>query len=118
MLQTIREFAAEQLELSGEFAEASRRHARWLLDLAERAGPELFGWATRRGLAWLDAELDNLRAALGWAIDHGEAETAQRLVFATGWYWYVTGQAGEGAMWAERAVALRRRLRRRSRSGR
>jgi predicted ATPase/DNA-binding CsgD family transcriptional regulator len=105
MLQTIREFAAEHLAHSGEFEEASRRHARWVLDLAERAGAELFGWATRRGLAWFDADLENLRAALRWSIDHGEGETAQRLIFETNWYWYVTGQAGEGAMWAERALA-------------
>jgi len=105
ILQTIREFAAEQLADSGEFEEASRRHARWVLDLAERAGAELFGWATRRGLAWFDADLENLRAGLRWSIDHGEGETAQRMIFETNWYWYVTGQAGEGAMWAERALA-------------
>ena len=46
--------------LSGEAeATASERHARWFLDLAERAVPEVFGWASRRGLAWFDAEIDN-----------------------------------------------------------
>jgi predicted ATPase/DNA-binding CsgD family transcriptional regulator len=106
MLQTIREFAGEQLELSGESEATSQRHVRWVLDLAERAAPEVFGWASRRGLAWLDVERDNLRAALGWAIAHRETEIAQRLVWATMWYWYVTGQSGEGTMWAERAAAL------------
>ena len=105
MLETIREFAAEQLELSGETEATRQKHARWCLDLAERAAPEVSEFATRRGLDWLDAELDNLRAALGWAIDRGDAETAQRLAIATGWYWYVTGQAGEGAIWAERAAS-------------
>ncbi len=104
MLDTIREFAAEQLDLSGETEATRQKHVRWCLDLAERAAPEVFGWATRRGLARLDAELDNLRAALGWALDRGAAETAQRLVIATSWYWYVTGQTGEGAFWATRAA--------------
>jgi predicted ATPase/DNA-binding NarL/FixJ family response regulator len=106
MLQTIREFAIEQLALSGEAEAMARRHAGWMLDLAEQATPEVFGWANRRGLAWLDAELDNLRAALDWAMAREDADTAQRLVWATAWYWYVTGQSGEGTMWAERAVAL------------
>jgi non-specific serine/threonine protein kinase len=105
MLQTIREFATEQLLLSGEAEVMSQRHARWFLDLAECAAPEMFGQASRQGLAWLDVERDNLRAALEWAITQGEAEIAQRLAFATCWYWYVTGQAGEGAMWAQRAAA-------------
>jgi non-specific serine/threonine protein kinase len=106
MLQTIREFAAEELKRYGEIAAASSRHARWFLDLAVRAAPEILGWPSRRGLAWHDAERDNLRAVLSWTIDHGDALTAQRLVWATGWYWYVTGQLSEGAVWAERAVAL------------
>jgi non-specific serine/threonine protein kinase len=105
MLQTIREFAAEHLAECGEAEVAARRHAAWLAAYADRVWPELFGWASRRSLAWLDAELDNLRAALRWSIDRGHAEIAQKLVFATNWYWYVTGQAGEGAMWAERSVA-------------
>ena len=107
MLQTIREFAVEELARAGEVDATARRHAEWLTDYADRVWPEVYGWATRRGLAWLDAELDNLRAALSWLIDRGEANQAQRLAYTTCWYWYVTGQAGEGMNWAERAVALR-----------
>jgi predicted ATPase/DNA-binding NarL/FixJ family response regulator len=107
MLQTISEFAAEELARAGEVDATARRHAAWLTDYADRVWPEVYGWATRRGLAWLDAELDNLRAALSWLIDRGEANQAQRLAYTTCWYWYVTGQTGEGMNWAERAVALR-----------
>jgi predicted ATPase/DNA-binding NarL/FixJ family response regulator len=106
MLQTIREFAAEELARAGEVDATARRHAAWLTEYADRVWPEVYGWATRRGLAWLDAELDNLRAALSWLIDRGEANQAQRLAYTTCWYWYVTGQAGEGMTWGERAVAL------------
>jgi predicted ATPase/DNA-binding CsgD family transcriptional regulator len=106
MLQTIREFAAEELEVNGEAEETFQRHARWFLRFAERAASEMFGWASRRGLSWLDAEIDNVRTALSWMIDHGDAPAAQQLTWATAWYWYVTGQAGEGTMWAERAAKL------------
>jgi predicted ATPase/DNA-binding NarL/FixJ family response regulator len=106
MLQTIREFAVEELARAGEVDATARRHAAWLTDYADRVWPEVYGWATRRGLAWLDAELDNLRAAQSWLIDRGEANQAQRLAYTTCWYWYVTGQAGEGMTWGERAVAL------------
>jgi len=106
MFHTIREFAAEQLALHGEADETAAAHARWLLALAEQAWPEVYGWATRRGLAWLDAELDNLRAVLSWAIERREVEIAQRLAFSTCWYWYVTGQVGEGTKWTQRAMTL------------
>jgi predicted ATPase/DNA-binding CsgD family transcriptional regulator/Tfp pilus assembly protein PilF len=106
MLQTIREFAAEQLEHCEEADSTARRHAEWISDYAERVWPEVYGWGTRRGLAWLDRELDNLRAALKWLIDRDERKTAQRLAYTTCWYWYVTGQVGEGAMWTGQAVAL------------
>lgn len=104
MYQTLREFASEQLERSGEAEATAQRHAQWFLDVTEGKLPELFGWATRRGLAWLDAEIGNLRAALSWALARGDAETAQRLMFATTWCWYVSGQASEGSRWAERAA--------------
>jgi non-specific serine/threonine protein kinase len=106
MLQTIREYAAEELVCHGEREAMAHRHAQWVLALAERASPDIYGWASRRGLRWLDAELENVRAGLAWTIAHGEAEMAQRMVFATNWYWYVTGQAREGFMWSQRAAAL------------
>jgi non-specific serine/threonine protein kinase len=104
MLETIREFAAEQLEFSGETDEIRDRHAQWCMDVVERAAPEVYEFATRRGLAWLHVELDNIRAALGYSIERGDAETTQRLMIATAWYWYVTGQSGEGVIWSQRAA--------------
>jgi tetratricopeptide (TPR) repeat protein len=106
MLQIIREFAAEQLARCDEADDTARRHAAWITDYVERVWPEVYGWATRRGLAWLDSELDNLRAALNWLIDRDERAMAQHLAYTTCWYWYVTGQVGEGVMWSGRAVAL------------
>ncbi len=62
------------------------------------------GWVNRIWLARLGAELDNIRTALGWAMENDEAETAQRLAFAVGWYWYVTDQLSEGRTWTERSL--------------
>jgi non-specific serine/threonine protein kinase len=106
LLQTIRDFAAEELDRHAETAAIGQRHADWFLAMAERAAPDIYGWASRRGLGWLDVELDNLRVAWKWTIDQQDAATSQRLVFATCWFWYVMGQAREGFEWAERAAAL------------
>ena len=71
LLETIREFAAEQLEASGEADETRRRHAEYYLDFAE---PGSLPFDTDELTEWLSrAELEraNLRAALGWLIEHG-----------------------------------------------
>jgi predicted ATPase/DNA-binding NarL/FixJ family response regulator len=105
MLETVREFGAERLDAGEEAAATRRRHATWFRDLAERARPAVMGWVDRDWLARLDVELDNIRAALDWSIEHAEAETAHRLAFAVGWYWYVTRQLSEGCAWTERSLA-------------
>jgi non-specific serine/threonine protein kinase len=107
MLETVREFGVEQLEIVGEAEETRKRHALWISDLVERARPELMGFANSAWVAQFEAEVDNIRAALHWAMEQPEAETAQRIAFAAGWYWNVTGQLSEGRAWAERALAHR-----------
>lgn len=104
LLETVREFGSEQLELSGESAATRRSHATWYRDHAGRAGPAMMVWAEWDWVAWLNIELDNIRAALAWAVEHDEAETAHRIVFGFGWYWYVTRQLSEGCTWTERAL--------------
>jgi predicted ATPase len=106
MLETIREFALEQLAAAGEEPELRRRHAAWCLGLAERAEPELTGLEQARWLARLDAEHGNLRAALGWAIARRDAETALRLGGALHRYWSYRGHYAEGRGWLEQALAL------------
>ena len=78
MLETIREFAAERLEVSGEAAEVQPRQADWFLRLAEEAFPHLLGspgdWLDR-----LEAEHDNLRAALDHFEGSGDVQSALQL---------------------------------------
>jgi predicted ATPase/DNA-binding SARP family transcriptional activator len=107
MLETVRHYAAERLAEAGEADQARSRHAAYFLELAEQLGSwELNDRA--RGHLW-PAEFeegDNLRAALGWYVDRGVAETSLRLVCFLTWFWAITDRIAEGRSWCERALAL------------
>ena len=68
MLETIREYALERLAARGDGESVRRRHAEYCLVLAEAAEPGLLGPDQREWLERLDAERDNIRAALTWAL--------------------------------------------------
>ena len=106
MLETVREYALERLEASGEAVEIRRRHAGHYLALAEGAEPAVRGPRQGASLDRLDAEHDNLRAALGWAIEHGEMDAGLRLGGALGRFWQVRGYWTEGREWLTRLLAL------------
>ncbi|MDX6386522.1 MAG: hypothetical protein QOD85_324 [Gaiellaceae bacterium] len=92
MLETIREYAAEQLELSGEAAEFRARHAQHVLEIAEAASAAMFaGDDTESSYGRLEREHDNLRAALTWAVEADDAELELRLALAFRWFWVVRG---------------------------
>jgi predicted ATPase len=103
MLVTIHQYAAERLEESGEAEALRRRHAEYFLALAEEAEPELTGPEQAAWLERLEEEHDNLRAALRWAEESGEAETGLRLGGALWRFWDVRGHYSEGR---ERLAAL------------
>jgi non-specific serine/threonine protein kinase len=105
MLETIREYGLAQLAASGEEIEIRQRHARWCLELVERAWPAFVGRSGQE--EWLDrfaAEHDNLRAALRWLEQTGEGETALALAGRLFWFWYVRGYLSEGRDWLERTL--------------
>ena len=106
MLETIREYALERLEDSGEASGRRRRHADYFLALAEEAEPNLTG--TGSYAEWLDrleAEHANFRAALDWLEASDESEDALRLAAALGRFWNRKRHLVEGRHRLERALS-------------
>jgi predicted ATPase/class 3 adenylate cyclase len=106
MLETIREFGLEQLDAAGEAEATRRRHASHFLEIAEEAAPNLRGMEQKRWIDRLEGEHDNLRGALRWAIDEGDAPVGLRLVAALWRFWHLHGYLAEGRRWAEEVLAL------------
>jgi predicted ATPase/DNA-binding CsgD family transcriptional regulator len=104
MLETIREYAWTQLEASDEAEEAQRRHANYFLQLGASLASRLGGPAMPESLALLTAELPNLRAALAWSLEYGDAERALGLVAALYSFWNFRGHLSEGRHWLEAAM--------------
>jgi len=105
MLETIRAYAAAQLDASGERDEIERQHTAYYLALAERAEPELAGVAQGWWMDQLEAEHDNVRAALDRLYESGEVATALRMAAASARFWYARGHLAEGRMWLDRLCA-------------
>ena len=97
MLETVREFGLDQLAASGEEATTRNRHAAWCLALAERAqaatwgGPEHSRWLDR-----LETEIANLRGALAWLEETGDAATGLALAAALSGLWHFRSHRAEG----------------------
>ena len=108
MLETIREFALERLEASGEAAATQAALARHLLAQAETAAPLLFGAEGVPWMARLEADLDNIRAVLTWATSDPDPRVTAlglRLAGVLGWFWHLRGHIGEGRQWLDRLLA-------------
>ncbi len=105
MLETVREYALDLLEESGEAAELRARHAAHYLALAEGAEPELTGPEQAAWLDRLEREHDNLRAALRRSRDSEDIQTALRLAAALWRFWWRRGHLTEGREWLEKLLA-------------
>ncbi|GII59319.1 SARP family transcriptional regulator [Planotetraspora thailandica] len=106
MLDTIREYAAQRLAEAGETEPARRAHLACFIELAETADPHLRRAEQLEWLSTLEAEHDNISAALRGAIADGWAQEAMRLVAAAGWYWYLSGHRAEGTELSIAAASL------------
>jgi len=98
MLETIREYGRESLELAGELPALQRWHAEYFLTLAEAAEVHLRGAEQALWLDILEAERDNMRAALEWSLTTGgDAELGLRLTGALAWFWYNRSRLDEAS---------------------
>jgi predicted ATPase len=106
MLETIREYAAEQLAASGTVDDVGGCHARYFAELAERAAGELAGSGANGSFARLEDEQDNLRAALHWACEQHESDLGLRLAIALSPFWRSRGRLTEGRHWFAEVLAI------------
>jgi predicted ATPase/DNA-binding CsgD family transcriptional regulator len=105
ILETIRQYGSERLLEAGEGEQLGIRHLDFFLQWAERAEPKLHGPEQLELLDQLEAEHDNLRAALEWSLtqaEHGEASL--RLASALLAFWHQRGHVSEGRAWLGRAL--------------
>jgi predicted ATPase/class 3 adenylate cyclase len=103
MLETIREYAAEQLEQDGEAEVLAERHAQYFLALAEEFGRGAPDGDVKKGRG-LRHDLDNLRSALGWLIGAGDAERELRLATAAFWNLWTLASLRELKVWLVSAL--------------
>lgn len=101
MLETIREFAVEQLAATGEQWATASRHAHYFCHLAESIEPELTQEPGGSGSQRLGAEVDNVRGALRYALEAGESDLGLRLASGIWRYWQSSDQLTEGREWLE-----------------
>jgi predicted ATPase len=102
LLETIREYAIEQLQASGEEAAVQQRHAHYFLRLAEEVEPHLHSPEWDSWLERLSREDANLRAALAWSkANEDGAETGLCLAGVLYYCWFLLGYLREGRTWLE-----------------
>ncbi len=102
LLDTIGEFAREQLIAENEWQSVKPRHTAYFLALAEEASPALHGPDQLRWTQRLDAEIHNLRAALTWALAENRRLDAARFCSALQPFWTMRNHIHEGREWFER----------------
>lgn len=110
LLETIRAYALARLSRLGLEDECHRRHARYFAGVAGQAYADILvgGESEAAAFALLDAEADNLDAAVAWAMEAGDLETEVEIAVALRWYWLVRGRLGEGLRVFEHAIEASR----------
>jgi predicted ATPase len=105
MLETVREYATEQLQTHGEADALAQMHLEYFLMYAERAAESLRGADQELWLIRLEQEHGNLTAALAYSETPGvETSAGLRLSAALGWFWYVRSYYTEGRRYLDRAL--------------
>ncbi|MCL4869332.1 MAG: adenylate/guanylate cyclase domain-containing protein [Anaerolineae bacterium] len=113
-LDSIGQYAREKLVEAGEMATIREAHLRYFLAQAQVAEPQLKGKEQMHWWQWLEAEMDNIRAALTWAEPQGQGnspwlpqspqfrEEGAQLAAALWWFWLLTGHLNEATQWLDR----------------
>jgi predicted ATPase/DNA-binding XRE family transcriptional regulator len=105
LLETVAEYAREKLARAGDEASAHRQRQGFLLPLMEAAVPQLFGPGFPDWFQRLEMEHDNLRAALGWAVNH-DPPAALQLLAGLWYFWFRGGHWVEGTAWAQKIIPI------------
>ena len=103
----IRRYAEEKLDSTGGSSQLRDSHLSLYMRLAENSQPGLAAVDDAPGYSHLEQELDNIRAALTWAIESGAQESGLRLATAVGSFWHRKGYLREGIYWLSRMLALK-----------
>lgn len=102
MLQTLRDFAHDQLEVEGEVFAAHLAHAAWVVEFAEQAQPHIRGQHQAEWLRRLDADADNIRTTIEWAAEHNP-EYAMRMIATL---WPYLESSGKSEYYSRRGSAI------------
>ncbi len=109
LLETIRQYGRDKLAEAGDTEALRNLHLAYFVGFAEAGGQKMYSSEVLEWLPRLDAEYDNFRIALEWALDH-DAEAALRLVGTLSAFWFRRGQTVEGINWASEALTRAERL--------
>jgi predicted ATPase/tRNA A-37 threonylcarbamoyl transferase component Bud32 len=106
MLETVRQYALEKVREAGEENAARDAHRAWCVVLAETESRNLRSDAESAWLDRLEAEHDNMRAALKWSSGDGrDDEAVARISAGLGWFWSTRGHWAESRKWFDVALA-------------
>ncbi len=106
LLETVRDYAREQLAAAQSMNEAQRQHAAYYTEWIEKNEASFQGSRTKAFVAQLETEHNNVRAALTWALTQNNAEAALRLSGPLGQFWLLHNHVSEGKRWLAQALAL------------
>jgi non-specific serine/threonine protein kinase len=105
LLETIRQYGQDKLQECAEAATVRRHHRDWYARLAAQAESAAMEARQTSVFDRLEAEHENVRAALGWSLEHQDAETAAQIGAAIFRFWLLRGYLSEGRRWLERALS-------------